>query len=138
MMKKNLDRNAVSWPIQGGQDYHLVVVIRDELIKTRPRAVDGLLKGVLDAEEFLRKHESDAHAIIERTVGLDRASVASTWAKTRFRVRLDQSLLTLMEGEARWAMRNKLVDADRVPNYLNFFYLDGLAKINPDFVTVIR
>ena len=39
-MKKNLARNGVSWPIQGGQDYYFVLIIRDELIKTRPRAVD--------------------------------------------------------------------------------------------------
>jgi ABC-type nitrate/sulfonate/bicarbonate transport system substrate-binding protein len=136
--KRDLGQNGVSWPIQGGQDYYLLLIIRDELIKTRPRAVEGVLRGALDAEDFLRKHESEAQAIIERTVGLDRASVASTWAKTHFRVGLDQALLTLMEDEARWAIRNKLVDAQKVPNYLNLLYLEGLEKIRPDAVSVIR
>ena len=39
-MKKNLGRNAVSWLIQGGQDYYFLMITRDDLIKTRPRAVD--------------------------------------------------------------------------------------------------
>ena len=137
-MKKNLAGNGVSWSIQGGQAYHLVVIVKDELIKTRPLAVTGLLKGVLDAEDFLRKHESEAQAIVERSLGLDHASVASTWAKTRFRVSLDQSLLTLMEDEARWAIQNRLVEAKKVPNYLNYLYLDGLMKLRPDAVGVVH
>jgi NitT/TauT family transport system substrate-binding protein len=137
-MKKNLARNAVSWPIQGGQEYHLGVMIKDELIKNRPIAVTGLLTGVIEAEDFLKKDEDKAQAIVERSLGLDHESVVKTWAKTRFRVRLDQSLLTLLEDEGRWAIRNKLVDAEKMPNYLNFLYIDGLEKIRPDVVTVIR
>ena len=112
-MKKNLGRNAVSWLTQGGQDYYFLLITRDDLIKARPRAIDRLLKGALDAEDFLRKHESEAQAIVERSLGLDHASVASTWAKTRFRVRLDQALLTLMEDDARWAIQNRLVEAQK-------------------------
>jgi NitT/TauT family transport system substrate-binding protein len=137
-MRKNLSGNSVSWPIQGGQDYHLVLIVRDELIKTRPLAVTGLLKGVIEAEEFLRRNESEAQRIVERALSLDRKSVLSTWSKTRFRVRLDQSLLTLLEDEGRWAIRNQMVAGEKVPNYLNFLYLDGLGKIKPDVVTVIR
>ena len=98
------------------------------MIKTRPLAVTGLLKGVIEAEDFLRKDENEAQRIVERALGLDHESVVSTWSKTRFRVRLDQSLLTLLEDEGRWAIRNKLVDGQKVPNYLNFLYLDGLGK----------
>jgi ABC-type nitrate/sulfonate/bicarbonate transport system substrate-binding protein len=137
-MKKNLARNAVSWPIQGGQDYHLLLIIRDELIKTRPLAVTGLLKGVIEAEDFLKKDKNGAQRIVDRTLGPDHESVVSTWAKTRFRVRLDQNLLTLMEDEARWAIKNKLVDAEKIPNYFTLLHLEGLEKIRPEAVGVIH
>ena len=137
-MKKTLAQNAISWPIQGGQDYHLVLIIRDELIKNRPLAVTGLLKGVIETEDFLRKDEDGAQRVAERALGLDHESIARNWSKTRFRVRLDQSLLTLLEDEGRWAIRNKLVDGQKVPNYLNLLYLDGLEKLKPDAVTVIH
>ena len=137
-MKKNLAGNGASWSIQGGQEYHLVVIVKDELIKTRPLALTGLLKGVIEAEDFLRKNEDEAQRIVERASGLGRESVLSTWSKTRFRVRLDQALLTLLEDEGRWAIQNRLVEAKKVPNYLNYLHLDGLGKINPNFVTVIR
>jgi ABC-type nitrate/sulfonate/bicarbonate transport system substrate-binding protein len=137
-LKRKLAQDGVSWPIQGGQGYHLVVIVKDELIKTRPRAVESLLKAMLNAEDFLRKHEGEAQAIVERTLRLDHESVASTWAKTRFRVSLDQSLLTLMEDEARWAIKNKLVDAEKIPNYYTFLHLEELEKINPGAVGVVH
>jgi NitT/TauT family transport system substrate-binding protein len=137
-MKKNMSNRTVSWPVQGGQDYYFLLIIRDDLIKARPLAVTNLLKGALEAEDFLRKHESEAQAIVERSLGLGHASVASAWSKTRFRVRLDQALLTLMEDEGRWAIRNKLVDAKKVPNYLPFLYLEGLGKLRPDAVGVVH
>jgi ABC-type nitrate/sulfonate/bicarbonate transport system substrate-binding protein len=137
-IKKNLGQNGVSWSAQGGQDYYVILLTRADLIKTRPWVIDGLLKGMIEAEDFLKKDENEAQAIVESALGVDRETVLNTWAKTRFRVRLDQSLLTLLEDEGRWAIHNKLVDGQKNPNYLNFFYLDGLGKIKPDSVTVIR
>jgi hypothetical protein len=40
----------------------------------------------------------------------------NTWSKARFRVRLDQSLVTLMEDEGRWAIRNNPVEAEKTPD----------------------
>jgi NitT/TauT family transport system substrate-binding protein len=137
-VKRSLGQNGVSWPIQGGQDYYLLLITRDELVKSRPRGIEGLLKGVLDAEDFLKKHESEAQAIVERTTGLDHASVTGTWAKTHFRVSLDQALLTLMEDEGRWAIQNRLVEAKKVSNYLPFLYIEGLGKLRPGAVGVVH
>ena len=137
-MKKNLPDRTVSWPVQGGQDYYFLMITKDDLIKTRPLAIIGLLKGALDAEDFLKRHESEAQAIVERSLGLDHASVASTWSKTRFRVRLDQALLTRMEDYARWAVQNRLVKAENIPIYLPFLYLEGLGKLKPDAIGVVH
>ncbi len=57
-MKKNLAHNAISWPTQGGQDYYFLLMTREELIKTRPQVINGLLKGVLEAEVFVKKQEN--------------------------------------------------------------------------------
>ncbi len=137
-MKKVLAGNGVFWPAQGGQDYYFLLITREELTKTRPRVVSGLLEGVLEAEAFLRKHEKEAQSIVERTLGLDHNTVLNTWAKTHFRVRLDQALLTLMEDESRWAIQNKLVEAKKVPNYLPFLYLEGLGRLRPDAIGVVH
>jgi NitT/TauT family transport system substrate-binding protein len=137
-VKKDLGRDGVSWPIQGGQGFYFLLIVKADLIKTRPRAVDSLLKGALDAEDFFKKHESEARTIVERSLGLDRAAIASSWSRIHFRVGLDQALLTLMEDEGRWAIQNKLVATQKVPNYLNLLYLNGLEKLRPDAVSVVH
>jgi len=137
-IKKNLGDKAVLWSVQGGQDFYYLLITTDELIRTRSHSFHAFLKGLLEAETFLRKHEREAQDIVTRKLNLDRQALFNNWSKTNFRVRLDQDLLTLMEDEARWAIRNKLVDAEKVPNYLNFLYLDGLKKIKPEAVGVIH
>ena len=72
--------------------------------------------------------------MVKNVLGIDRDALMSTWSKTRFRVSLDQALVTLMEDEGRWAIRNKLVEAETIPDYLAFLSRDGLRKIKPEAV----
>jgi ABC-type nitrate/sulfonate/bicarbonate transport system substrate-binding protein len=138
MIRKHHGGNMVSWSAQSGQDFYFLLITRGGVIKARPRVMTGLLKAVLEAETFLREHEREAQNIVAGALTLAPETVVNSWARTRFRVRLDQELLTLMEDEARWAIRNKLVDAQKVPNYLNLLYLEGLEKIRPEAVSVIH
>ena len=138
MVEKNLAEKAISWSAQGGQNYFFLVLTREDLIRTRPQMVTGLLKGLLDAEAFLKNHEKQARSMVERILSLEHEVLMNSWSKTHFGVRLDQSLLTLMEDEARWAMANKYVDSTEIPNYLNFLHLAGLEKIKPEAVSVIH
>jgi len=43
-----------------------------------------------------------------------------------------------VEREANWAIKDDLVNATKVPNYLNFIYFDALEKVKPEAVTVVR
>ena len=137
-VKRELGENAIAWSAQSGQDFFGILITRDDLIKTRPGAITAFLKGVLEAEDYLKKHEKEAHNLIMHTLNLDQETALNTWARTRFRVGLDQNLLTLMEDEARWAITNKYVDSTNMPNYFNFLYLEGLKKIKPEAVSVIH
>jgi ABC-type nitrate/sulfonate/bicarbonate transport system substrate-binding protein len=137
-MKRNLAQNAISWPAQGGQAFYLLLITTEGLIRTKPRIFTGILKGLLEAEAFLINHEKDSQNIVEHTLGSEHGAVLKTWSKTRFRVRLDQGLLTLMEDEARWALQNKVVDAERIPNYLPLLYLEALGRIRPEAVGVVH
>ena len=136
MIKKRLAGRILSWPAQGGRDFYYLLTTREELVESRPGAIDSFLRGLLEAEAFLKNHEREAQDILKRTLNIDQEVVTSTWSKTRFRVRLDQELLTLMEDEGRWAIRNKLTNAEKIPDYSIFLYLEGLKKIKPEAVGV--
>jgi len=135
-IRKKLSGKILSWPAQGGRDFYYLLITREDLVKTHPRVITGLLKAVLEAETFLKKHEREAQGIVTSILGIDQEALKTTWSKTRFRVRLDQDLLTLMEDEGRWAIRNKLVDAEKIPDYSTFLHSEGLRKIKPEAVGV--
>ena len=71
-----------------------------------------------------------------KALAIDRDGLMSTWSKTRFRVSLDRSLVTLMDDEGRWAIKNKLVNAETIPDYSTFLYPESLRKVKPDAVGI--
>ncbi len=42
-----------------------------------------------------------------------------------------------MENEARWMIRNRLTDRDQVPNFLDYFSPETLARVDPKAVRMV-
>jgi len=137
-IKARLKTKIVSWPAQGGQDYYLLLLVREPFIKTRLLVTKRLIKALLDSEEFMEKHEAEAQRIIAERLKIDQPILPPVWQKSRFNVRLDQDILSLMEDEARWLIKNKLTDKTEFPNYFDFIYLAGLEKVKPEAITIIH
>jgi NitT/TauT family transport system substrate-binding protein len=116
--------------------YNLVVF--NNFIKDRSQAVKSVVKALIRSEEFLNKYPEHAKRIVSSKTGLKESEIADLWPVLRFEVSLEQSLLSSLENEARWAIRNKLTDGKKVPNYLNFIYLNALEAVKPKGVTIIR
>jgi hypothetical protein len=49
---------------------------------------------------------------------------------------LDQFTLISLEDQARWAIRNRLTDAEKVPNYLDYIYPGVLKAVKPEAVKI--
>jgi len=116
--------------------YNLVAF--NTFIKDRPQAVKSVLQALMKSEEFVKKYPKHAQRIVSNKTGIRESEIAGLWPDLRFEVSLEQSLLTSLENEARWAIRNKLADRKKIPNYLNFIYLDALQAVKPKGVTIIR
>ena len=116
--------------------YNLVVF--NNFIKDRSQVVKSVVKALIKSEEFAKKIPERAQKIVSNKTGIKESEIAGLWPDLRFEVSLEQSLLASLENEARWAIRNKLTDGKKVPNYLNFIYLDTLEAVKPKGVTIIR
>ena len=116
--------------------YNLVAF--NTFIKDRLQAVKSILQALIKSEEFAKKYPKHAQRIVSNKTGLKESEIASVWPDLRFEVSLEQSLLASLENEARWVIRNKLTDRKKVPNYLNFIYLDALQAVKPKRVTIIK
>jgi len=116
--------------------YNLVTF--NSFIKDKPQTVKRLLQALIRAEEFAKKYPEHAQRIVSNKAGVKESEIAGLWPDLRFEVSLGQSLLISLENEARWAIRNKLTERKKIPNYLNFIYSDALEAVKPRGVTIIR
>jgi NitT/TauT family transport system substrate-binding protein len=84
-IKERLGENAVSWPVQGRDDYYLLLITKAEFVRRSPALVEKLLRALIDAEGFADKHPDEAQRIIEARVN-PRREVRLELAKSTLKV----------------------------------------------------
>ena len=94
------------------------------------------LRAIEKGEEFIRTNKKEAMDIVGQRLKLDREIMDATWDDLQFRLSLDQPIVVALEDEARWAIRNKLTEATKVPNYLDYVHTDALKAVKPGAVTI--
>jgi NitT/TauT family transport system substrate-binding protein len=97
-----------------------------------------VLRALIKSEEFAKKHPERAKKVVSNKTGVQESEVARLWPDLRLEISIEQPFLISLENEARWVIRNKLTDRKKVPNYLNFIYLDALEAVRPKGVSIIR
>lgn len=131
------EENLVIWPSQSGQPGFELVSGRADWVVGNPEIINRLLKSLVQAEKYVIEHPVEAMAIVQEKLGYDDEYMATVIPQHTYSLSLDQSLIFAMEDEARWMIRNNLTSATAIPDFLNYIYADGLAKIKPNSVTII-
>ena len=118
-------------PLTGGYNENYNLVGRRGLFARRDDAIVRLLRAVDRAEQFIQDDPAAAQAILREQLKLDQHFVDWVWTGLAFRLSLDQSLLTTMEGEARWAQREGHVAEGARPNVLTLVHAAPLKAVKP-------
>ncbi len=113
-------------------------VSNQEFLQNHPEAIIRFLKAIKQAEGFVNNHKDEAITIVSGRLGQERDFISSIWNDYKFGLSLDQTIILLLENEARWAIKNNLTDKTKVPNYLNYIYFDALQAVKPEAVTIIH
>jgi NitT/TauT family transport system substrate-binding protein len=137
-IKERFGESVTSWPVQGRDDYYFLIMTKDQFLDRSPDAAKKMVRALLDAEEFARKHPEEVQRSIQERVKNLESDIRPILQRTAFHVRLDQSLITLMEAEAHWMIRNSLTIKKEMPNYLDMIYLKALKAVKPDAVGIIH
>lgn len=115
------------------------LVGKKEYVDEQTEVIERLVKALAEAENFTQNNREQAiETVINQLDSGREQEIADDWDNYSFRVSLDQSLLLTLEDEARWAIKNDLTPATKVPNYLDFIYLDALEVVKPEAITIIR
>jgi len=137
-IRTQLADRGVAWPVQSSQPGYGVIIGRNDWIRGNPEIVKRFLKSLAQAEDSLIRNSKAAKAVVQRRVDYDDTSMEIFWSENQFSLSLDQSLITAMEDEARWMIKNHLTSERKVPDFLGYIYLDALKAIKPEVVSIIR
>jgi len=136
--KELLKENAVVFEEPGVYRQIENIVTTKQYIQNNSQIIVSFLRGVYDSKKFIDKHPDLGKEIIADKFNISLSSVEAFWSSSDFSISLSQSSLIMMENIARWALLNKLVMSNKMPNLLNNLYFDALHAINPNAVTVIH
>jgi ABC-type nitrate/sulfonate/bicarbonate transport system substrate-binding protein len=133
-----LDSSAVVMPHTSGYILTFNLVSHRRLVGARDADLVRVLRAVERAEQFIHDRPEEAKAILRARLKLDQAFVDWVWSGLNFRLGLEQSLITTMEGESRWARRAGHVKGLATPNYLGLLHTAPLKSVKPSAVGVTR
>ena len=106
--------------------------------KIDPKQTLGVLSALEEAIQFIKKNPEEAKRIMARDAVMDQEMVESSWRTHQFDLSLQQSLLTTLQGQARWAKREGHLDAALPePEFLDFIDSSVLRKLKPSAVDFI-
>ena len=137
-IRKELKLKTHSLSARSGQAFYFILLTRDSWLKSHPAAAERFLRSVIQAQDFVSDHSDDARRWMGQRFDYDPAYLQYSWAKHRFVVTLPQALLLAVEDEARWMIENEMTNEKRIPNYLDFLWLDGLDGVRPQAISIIR
>lgn len=103
---------------------------KDELV--------SLLRALDRAQRFIDTEPKKSQEIMKSRLVLEQSFIDWIWPRYNFRLALDQSLLSTLESEARWARKQGHVKTDKSPNYLEFIESAALRKVHPGAVSIVE
>lgn len=136
--RRRLGDRAAVFPSEGVYDSSFNLASLRGFVLQRGETARRLLAALLQAEELLKHDRAACEPIVAQALHKSPEEIRELLARSRFSMSLEQHLLVVLEDEGRWAMRHRMVDAGRAPNFLDAVYLDGLAAVKPRAVTIIH
>jgi NitT/TauT family transport system substrate-binding protein len=116
------------------EDFYFVA--RKDFTDNHFGTLKRFLRAIEEAEEFIRQNNKEAADIVAQRLKMDKEILNGIWGSFHFALFLDQPILTSLEDEARWTIRNSLAAATKVPNYLDYLHSDALKAVKPEAVLI--
>ncbi len=137
-IEKNLGGNAFIQPAQSGQMMYWLLICRSDYITGHPELIDRLLRSLDQAEQFAINNPEKVKKLIQNKLNVEEAYIKRIWPNTKLGLSLDQGLIIAMEDESRWMIDSNLIKNRKMPYYPDYIHWQGLEKVKPESVTVIR
>lgn len=105
-----------------------------DFASAHPNTVRAVLRALLEAEAYVHAHPAESAALVAKRLHMEPAVVAKLMSEIDYRVELDGDLLPLMTSIARWALAQKKLSPERLPNLRAHLYDQFLRQEKPSAV----
>ncbi|MBN2770072.1 MAG: ABC transporter substrate-binding protein [Spirochaetes bacterium] len=134
----HLGENSLKWQVEDGSEFLFLLSTTMENASTNKTAINKLIAGLKNARDFVKLNPEEAKAILSKRLGISGQYLNSVWGKQNFDVRLDQSMLPVMEKEASWMIRNDMTSEKTIPDFLRMIYFEPMISVLPENISIIR
>jgi len=122
---------------QPGQDYYYLVMGRAEWLKQNPKVAERAMLALKWAEQWMKAHPLETRAYLTTKFGLPPEELKDALDHTRFDISLPQTLLSALEAESRWLVKQQ-AQGTPVANSLDLIAFEPLSAVAPESVTIIH
>ncbi len=135
---KAMGTKARVLPVSSGYIPTFNLVAHRQWVGTRDASLVRVLRALQRSEQFIQQQPEAAKAILRKRLQLEQAFVDWVWPSFAYRLALDQALLTTMESQARWALREGHIKGKNHPNFLTLVHTAPLRAVKPTAVGLGR
>lgn len=115
-----------------------LTVTMKSYLRSDPTIPERFLRALVRAEEFMSEAPDRSIEIHADYTGTPAETVQRAWDDVTFWISLSESLLTTMDDEARWVIRNEWTDRTRIPNFLEYIDTQPLEQVKPEGISIIQ
>jgi len=129
---KNLGSNAIRLYDPKLYNYASIIAITQKFAD-RPRDVEALLRALLKSESYLHTHTKEAITFLANVIKFDQGALERDWPHYEYKIKLDNSLITLMENNAHYIVRDDPNFKDKaIPNFKTIIDPTFLRAVAPE------
>jgi len=137
-IQERMGDGVVAWPVQSGQPAFCIAICSGDWADGHPDEITRFIRALSEAQGYLVRNPEGSKAILSHHVNYSNDYVQQVWPEHHFFLSLDQALVSAMEDEARWEIRNNLTGAKTLPDFRENIYTGGLERVKPESVNIIR
>lgn len=137
-IEKKLGKNALKFSAQDNQLLYTLLYSKTLFVKNHPDTIRRFILALTQAQQYIDDHPNEMKTFFSEQLHYDNAYIENIISQIHFRVSLSESMLLIMEDEARWIIENKQTDKTSIPNYLDFIDFGPLSRVKPEAISIIR
>ena len=137
-IQQRMGDRVVAWPVQSGQPAFCIAICTGDWADGHPDEITRFVRALSEAQGYLIRNPGSSMAILALRANYSNAYVQQVWPEHHFFLSLDQALISSMEDEARWEIRNNITQVRTIPDFQENIYTGGLERVKPESVNIIR